>query len=43
MPWRSQGVRSKIFNADQGSQFIGQDLISELKKNENVVGMNGKG
>ena len=37
------GRMSKIFNTDQGSQFTGQDSISELKKNENVVSMNGKG
>ena len=37
------GRKPKIFNTDQGSQFTGQDWISELKKNDISVSMDGKG
>ena len=37
------GRKPKIFNTDQGSQFTGQDWIGELKKNDILVSMDGKG
>lgn len=37
------GRKPKIFNTDQGSQFTGQDWIGELKKNEILISMDGKG
>ena len=37
------GRKPKIFNTDQGSQFTGQDWIGELKKNEILVSIDGKG
>ena len=37
------GRKPNIFNTDQGSQFTGQDWIGELKKNDILVSMDGKG
>ena len=37
------GRKPNIYNTDQGSQFTGQDWIGELKKNDILVSMDGKG
>lgn len=37
------GRKPKIFNTDQGSQFTGEDWISELKDNGIQISMDGKG
>ena len=39
----STGRKPKIFNTDQGSQFTGQDWMSELKRNDILISMDGKG
>jgi putative transposase len=40
---RSTGRKPKIFNTDQGSQFTGDDWISELQANDIQISMDGRG